>query len=290
MHHLAIVTDSSACLPQSLLDEYQIVTVPLSVVIDGETFCDGALPGCEFYSRLEASRVAASTSAPSPGEFIAAFRRALGSGNNPVLCLTMSSAFSATHASAVKAQAITEKEIPGACVRVVDTGGVAMTHGFAVLAAAVAGSTLDEAVEAALNVSGNAHLAGVLGTTLYLAKGARIPWIAHWAASLLRIKPVLSVVQGKARAIGRARTMDAAVDKIINYARRRITAGGLVHVAVMHAEAPERALQLAALVRGRLAPIELIVTEFTHAMGVHTGPGFVGLAFYSEQPAATAGL
>ncbi len=288
MADIAIITDSSACLPRSLIEESGIIVVAHSVIIDGETHRDGALTSREFYLRLAAAKRPATTAAPAPGEFLEEFRRASMSGAKGVLCLTLSSRYSSTFDVASAASQICEQEGTGARIRVVDTGGLAMTHGFAVLAAARAagdGASIDEAVAIAQGVASQAHLIGVVETTRYLAMSGRVPWVAHWATALLRIKPMLEMRAGKAGGAGRVRTVRAGIEKMIAYAGERSAASSALRAAVMHADAPGRAGELAEEVRRRFSPMELIVTEFTSVMGVHTGPGFVGLAFYSDEKA-----
>lgn len=282
---IAIITDSSACLPTALVREHGITVVPLALLIDGEVIRDGALPSLEFYARLDAARRPPSTAAPAPGEFLGAFRCARDWGAAAALCLTLSAEYSGTYSSAMSAQALAAREMLDLPVRVVDTRGLAMAHGFAVLAAArvaAAGGSLGEVAAAAETVAAGAHLVGALSTTRYLAKTGRVPWVVHWTASLLRIKPVLAACRSKVRAVGRARTMSRAAEKMLAYFADRVAPGAGLHVAVMHANDAQRAEELAALVRQRFSPTELLFTEFTSVMGVHTGPGFVGLAFYAE--------
>jgi predicted kinase len=116
----------------------------------------------------------------------------------------------------------------------------------------------------------------------FLAKSGRVPWIVNWAASLLDIKPVLAAARGEVRSHGRPRTMGNALNRIMRYLEERAGPPEQLHVAVMHFGAPERAAELVERVRKRFAPAELLLTEFTPVMSVHTGPGFVGLAFYSD--------
>jgi DegV family protein with EDD domain len=286
MPQIAIVADSSACLPAELIERYGIIIVPLSLLCDGEVFRDGAIPPREFYARLEAARQLPHTSSAAPGEFLEAFRCGHLRGAASVLCLTLSAAYSGTHSAAVNARDLAATELPGVNVQVADTHGLAMTHGFAVLAAARAvesGASLEEAAAIAERVGSRGEMVGVLDTTRYLARSGRVPWIVHWAASLLQIKPVLAVADQQARAIARPRTMPRALDVIIDYVARRAAPGIPLHAAVMHADAPQRAEELAGRIRERFSPAELFVTEFTSVMGVHTGPGFVGVAFYREE-------
>ncbi len=283
---LAVVTDSSACLPPDILQALEIITVPLAFQFDGEEFLDGQLPPHEFYRRLEASRQPASTAAPGPGEFLDAFRQAGEAGATTVLCLTLAADYSATFDAAAGAAETAKAELPEQRVRVVDTGGLAMTHGFAVLEAAraaQAGASLEDAAELARGVAGRAEMIGVLDTMRFLVKSGRVPWIVHWAASVLRIRPVIAFEGGKPRSIARVRTAAKGMEELVRYLRRKAGPPERIHVAVMHANAPERAAELAERVREAISPAELIVAEFTAVMGVHTGPGFLGLAFYSDE-------
>lgn len=280
---VAIVTDSSASLPPEIAAREPIITVPISAVIDGETFLDGELPAGQFYDRLKTSAGRTATTTPEPRAFIQAFHDARETGAEAVLCLVMSSRLSATFKAAEGAAQLVRDgiDIP---VRVVDTHGLAMTHGFAVLAAAESlrsGATIDEAAQVAVHVGSTAELVGALDTLRYLARGGRVPRVVHWATSALQIKPVLAWSGGDVRTIARPRTMIRALNRVVEYAQTKAN-GGSMRVAAMHAGAPRFAAELAALARERLPVDDVMIAEFTCAMGVHTGPGFAGLAFYAE--------
>jgi DegV family protein with EDD domain len=289
MTGIAIVTESSACLPAEVVERYGISVVPLGLLFGGELFRDGDLPSAEFYARLRDPAQRATTAAPAPGEFLRAFREARANGATAALCLTLSSQYSGAHSAAVNAAQLAPSELPGFEVRVVDTGGIAMAHGFAVLdaaAAAAAGATLDEAASAAERAAGGATLVGVLDTTRYLARSGRVPWILHFISSLLRIKPVIAQSGGKVRAVGRVRTMVKGIDRMVDYVVDKTAPGTPLRVAIMHADAADRAGELANRAREKLAPAELVITEFTTVMAVHTGPGFLGLAWAPAQSAS----
>ncbi len=281
MARLAVVADSSACLPLELVEAYGIILVPLGLTIGGELFADGSLSNAELFQRLEASRGSPGTASAAPGAFLGAFTRAQEAGAASVLCLTLSAAYSGTLGAARDAAGLAREKLPGLEVRVVDTGGLAMTHGFAVLGAArvaeVSGC-LDEAAAAAQRIGRAGQLLGALDTLRYLVKGGRVPWVVGWAASLLRIKPVLAFEAGSAHSIARPRTWAAAREQML----RRLPRTEGLHAAVMHVEAADRAADLAAEVEARFDPAELLVSEFTSVMAAHTGPGFVGLAFYLD--------
>jgi DegV family protein with EDD domain len=203
-----------------------------------------------------------------------------------VLCITLSAEYSGTYGAAVNAAELAATALPGVRIEVLDAGGLAMAHGFAVLEAAraaQAGATPEEAMEIARAVAGRAEMAGVLDTMRYLAKSGRVPWVVGWAASLLRIKPVVAFDGGKARSIGRVRTSAKGMDELLRYVHRKAGKTGGMHMAIMNAGAPGRARELADRVGESFGPKELMVAEFTAVMGVHTGPGFLGVAFYSDE-------
>lgn len=285
MGRVAIVADSSACLPRELIEAHQIALVPLGLTIDGELFEDGSLSNGELFRRLAASRGGAQTASPPPGAFLDTFARERDAGATSILCLTLSAGYSGTYGAAVDAANLAQDRLPGLNVRVVDTGALAMAHGFAVLGAArvaEASGCLDEAAAAARRIGQAGQMLGALDTLRYLVKGGRVPWVIGWAASLLQIKPVLAFEHGSARSIARPRTWPAAREQMLRRLSVEASGDGL-HAAVMHVDAPERARELAGDLQARFHPVELLISEFTSVMAAHTGPGFVGLAYCCDE-------
>lgn len=287
MPKIAIVTDSSACLPAELIRAHQITIVPLAFLFDGDLHHDGSLSSRDFYALLRASRRFPTTASPTPAVFVEAFRRAAQT-TEAALCITLPSAFSATYSSALAARELAQQELPGFPVRVVDSHCLAMCHGFAILAAARAaekGASMEAAEAVVREVAARSYLIGALNTLRYLAKSGRVPIVLHWATSLLRIKPILAAKGEEVHAIARERTMPRALDRLLSHVDERLESQRPLHMAVMHADAPSAADDLAEAIRQRFDPDELLLTEFTSVMGAHTGPGFVGVAFFSGQPA-----
>jgi len=285
MGRVAVVADSSACLPGELIEANRIAIVPLGLTIGRDLYPDGSLTNTELFERLTACRGGPRTASASPGAFLEAFAHQRDIGATDVLCLTLSARYSGTYAAALDAAALAQDRLPGLQIRVVDTGGLAMTHGFAVLGAAraaEAGACLDEVADTARRIGEAGQLLGTLNTLRYLVKGGRVPWVVGWAASLLRIKPVLAFEEGSARSIGRPRTWAAASEQMLQTLVTGASGRGPLHAAVMHVDSPDRARELACEVETRFRPAELLVSEFTSVMAAHTGPGFVGLAFYRD--------
>lgn len=289
MNKVAIIADSSCCLPKELIDEYGIIIVPLGLLFGSEMYEDGSLSGGEFYRRLAAERRIPTTTAPAPGHFLEAFRIAAQRAQ-AALCITLAASYSGIYSSAVNAAELAEEELPGFPIKVMDSHNLAMSYGFVVLAAARAaasGADLEGVAAAAEAVISRTHLIGVLDTLRYAAKSGRVPLVLHWAASAFQIKPIFAAEQEEVRALERVRTRSRALDRLLAHVGRRVQAGKPLHMAVMHANALETAEALAHRLRETLHPQELLVTEFTPVMGIHSGPGFVGVSFYHDDGGGT---
>jgi DegV family protein with EDD domain len=121
----------------------------------------------------------------------------------------------------------------------------------------------------------------MLDTLHYLALGGRVPKAAAWATSILQMKPILEVKDSEVHLFERVRTRKRAQEHMVETVARR-KEGDTLHAAVLHAHAPQEAEELRRVLESRFHPVELYVTQFTPVMGVHTGPGVLGVAFYWE--------
>jgi DegV family protein with EDD domain len=150
--------------------------------------------------------------------------------------------------------------------------------------AAASGKTLEKVMAVAKDIMSRVHLFAMLDTLHYLVKGGRVPQAAGLVNSLLKIKPVFTLNQGEAHTVALPRTVEGAIKHILSVMEEKVVSGQPLHVAVMHADAADRALELRNRISAQFNCSELFVTEFTPVMGVHTGPGLVGVAFYSDEP------
>ena len=256
--------------------------LPLYLAFGQDVYQDG-MAAREFYERLRTSPQPPSTSAPSPGDYADAMLRA-GRDAEAVLCVTVSRQFSAMYDAAVLGTALAREHAPHLDVRVLDSGAAAMAQGFVVLEAARAaqeGASIDDAIARAETIMPRVELLVVLDTLTYLARTGRVPRLIVWASSPLQVKPIVEFQRGVYRPVTFVRTMRRAVDRLYQELERRVR-GQRLHVCVHHTNIPEGAEVLAERVRSALAPADLVVREFTQVMGVHTGPGLLGFAFYTE--------
>jgi DegV family protein with EDD domain len=280
----AVVTDSTACIPPALAAELEIEVVPVHLIFGGRTFVDSLTDDTsEFYALLARSGDRPTTAAPSPGMFLQAVQRAL-SRADAVLVITVSAQFSAMYDSARAALERARAEAPHADLRLLDSRNAAMAQGFVVLEAARAaarGATIDDVLAVAGTLVPRVRLLAMLDTLTYLSRSGRVPRVAAWAAGMLQVKPVVRFNASDIRLVARTRTRPRALDKMAELLARDC-AGQRLHLAVHHANAPADAERLLAAARERCDIVESYVTEFTQVMGVHTGPGLVAYAWWSE--------
>jgi DegV family protein with EDD domain len=280
---VAIVTDSTACIPPELVHRYEIEVVPVHIIFGGRTFVDSMLPDDEFYALLRSSRERPTTAAPSPMMFLDAIARAMRRADS-VLCITVSAQFSAMYDAARQAIAILHGESPSADVRLMDSRNAAMAQGFVVLEAgraARAGAAIDDVIARAQDLAGRVTLLAMLDTLEFLARGGRVPRVAAWAAGLLQMKPIVRFTASDIKLAARTRTRQRALDRIAALTVEAVGARR-VRLAVHHANARADAEWLRERLSRELDIDEAFITEFTQVMGVHTGPGLTGVAFWAE--------
>ncbi len=272
---LAIVTDSTAYLPQDAVDRHGIVVVPLSVAVGDEALDDGVeISPKDLAEALRAKR-SVTTSRPSPETFAAAYRDAFESGARGVVSLHLSGELSGTCEAARLAAA--EAPLP---VRVVDSRLVGMALGYSVLTAAegaAAGLSLDEAAAAAVQRA--AHTSGFfyVDTLEHLRRGGRIGAARALLGSALAVKPLLHLSGGRIEPLEKVRTASRAIARLEEIAVEQ--AGDLVvDITVHHLAAEDRAEPLAERLRERVPGLrDLGVAEVGAVIGAHVGPGLLAV-------------
>lgn len=279
-----MVTDSSAYLPPGLLDRHGIEVVPLYVLMAGRSGREGADIGPADVARalgVRGQRV--STSRPTPGDFVAAYRRRLDAGADHIVSVHLSAELSGT----VDAARLAAAQVGEHIVTVVDSRSAAMGNGFAVLAAARAAARGEPAAgvaAAARNTAAATRTLFVVDTLEHLRRGGRMGHAASMIGTALSVKPVLHVADGQVVPLEKVRTTGRALVRLV---QRGVAAAGdaPVMVAVHHLAAPERAERLAAGLQQRLPGLrELYVSELGAAIGAHVGPGAVGVVVAPAAP------
>lgn len=265
---LALVTDSSACLPPTTRRRFDVRVVPIQVHIGSEEFRDGVdLDAVTLYRALEEG-VPVKSSAPTPLDYLDAIEE---TGADRVVVVTPATEFTWMYRNALLAS-----ELASRPVSVVDSRSATAGHGLVMLAAAEAweaGGTFDDVVSAAEDAASRIELVGCLETLDFLRASGRVPALALGVASQLGVRPVFRFREGVAERVGLPRSEEGALARVVKEWR---SGGGeeAVRSAVFHAARPELAEDLSRRLGGAS-----FTTEFSAAMGIHTGPGVVGVAW-----------
>ena len=283
---VAIVTDSVAQVPAEIAKQLGITVIPFTVHVDGQLYLDGIdLAPKELYRRMRLEDIMPTTAAPSLGNYQQTFEACLQAGAQAVLDVALSSKLSAGYSTARHAANLVREEFPDRIIEVLDSEQATITQGFVAMAAARAaaqGKPLAEVWQAAEAAKQRSGFAATLETLEYLARGGRIGQAAFMLGNMIKINPILSIMDGEVTPVSRVRGETRALQAIVDQVARQVENHQVLHLAIMEADAPEAAARLQELALQQLQPTEFFHTEFTPVMGVHTGPGLIGLGYYYE--------
>lgn len=289
---VAIVADSSADLPDSVLDRHHIALVPLQVVIDGRTFRDRVeLRPDEFYRQMRSSRTLPTTSQPSPAEFVRTFRDARASADE-VVAVLLGARLSGTLQSAqaaLKAAGLTS-------VHLVDSGSASLGVGMLALRAAELAELGWPALEIVTEMRRLRGQSGVFLTVDQydnLLRSGRVSRGKAWLGGMLDIKPILTLSEdGHLVPANKVRGRDNLVPKVLALLEKRLTPKPTaVRFGIAHAEAPEVAERLRTALVAAYQPKDCFVSLATGVLGTHVGVGAWAVFYQVEDgtPARVAG-
>jgi fatty acid kinase fatty acid binding subunit len=280
MPKVAIVTDSTAYLPDDLVKAHNLTVTPQVLIWGEETFHDGVdiLPS-EFYNKLKHAKVMPTTSQVAIVTMKATFEKLLEAGYD-VLGLFISSKLSGTMQSAIQAREM----LPSAAGRIalVDSLTTSMAMGFQALTvarAAEAGANLAECQRLAEEAIKHTGVFFVVDTLEFLHRGGRIGGAQALLGSALNIKPVLTLINGRIETADKVRTKKKAMERMIELIVENVAGRTPVRLATLHANAEAEAHHVLNAAAERLHPVEKVLSSVSPVIGSHTGPGTVGLAF-----------
>jgi DegV family protein with EDD domain len=280
MSKVAIVTDSTAYLPDDLVKEYSITVTPQILIWGTETFQDGVdIQPDEFYRKLETAKTMPTTSQVAIVTMKAAFERLLEAGCD-ILGIFISAKLSGTMQSATQAREMLPKA--AAKIVVMDSDTTAMAMGFHVLTAAraaLSGATLSECQRLAEEARKHTGVYFVVDTLEFLHRGGRIGGAQALLGSALNLKPLLELRDGRIEAVEKVRTKGKAVSRMIDLVVDQVAGRTPVRLATLHANAEDEAKSTLEAAAARLNPVEQILASVSPVIGSHAGPGTVGLAY-----------
>jgi DegV family protein with EDD domain len=284
MNDVVVVTDSSACIPASVLQELGIPSIPLWVIWGDERMRDGVdITVAEFYQRLRESDVFPSTSQPSAGEFQEFFKEALDrSGASAIVGVFISSRLSGTVSNAQ----IALEELDGADIRVVDSYSASMGHGLITLAAAraaSAGASADEVVSVCERVRDGMQVFFTVDTLEFLHRGGRIGGAKRLLGTALNIKPLLRLENGAIEPHSQVRTKRKAVAHMLEVIEGRLDGRKMAEASVLDVDSAGEGDALALEVRDRFGVSAVVRAAVSPVIGAHVGPGTVGVCYYPTE-------
>ena len=276
----AVVTDSTAYLPDQTLAEHDIHTVSLYVTLDGDQRAEseiGAVEYDDFYERLRRSADGATTSQPSVGDFLAVYEPLLAAGRE-VVSVHISAGISGTVESARQArQQLIDSGQGGERITVWDSRSGCGGQGLMVLAAAraaAAGADAAQTMERVERARDRLRMWFAIDTLEYLRRGGRIGSAQALLGSALQIKPILTLEE-EITPIERVRTRRRAFERMVEFARQRKEEGADSWV-VQHIHDPDTARKLVAECRQVFGRDPVFVSEIGPVIGAHIGPGLLG--------------
>lgn len=283
MSKIAIVSDTDASLPADIAVEQDVRLVPITIHFGEETLLtDADINDEQLFDRVDRDGILPTTSAPSPGQFSNAFQAAFDDGAESIICLNVSSEISATYGAAVTARDM----FPERDITVFDTRSLSMGQGYMVLTAAemaAQGATKDDIMAAIKDVRERTHLYAALSTLKYLAMSGRVGFLAAGMGNLLNVKPILTIQNGKLELLERVRTQRKAWARVFDLVKESTGGRTIERMSIIHVRALEDARKFKdELCSQVVCPPEVMLTELTPGLSVHSGAGLVGAAYVVE--------
>jgi len=270
-----IVTDSSADLPQNLIDQHDITVLPCYVVVDDQTYKDGIeIQADAFYARLQAEGRTPTTSQPTVADFQALYRDLVSQGHQ-VISIHVSAKLSGTLNSAEQAKA---SLVDSSQVEIIDSRLASIPLGLAVLDAASileTGAEFHQAADKIRQGLDRHHGLFALDTLEYLHKGGRIGKARAFMGSVLSVKPILRIQDGEAHPVERPRNRDQAIRRLVELAQ---DLAPVQRLAVIYSTDPERMATLKQDLTGLLPADQIIEARFGSTLGTYIGPDALGVA------------
>lgn len=278
-----VVTDSTSYISRSLRKELDIAVVSLNVNFETESFREEDADSIAFYKKMSRSRTVPTSSPPTPFDFYDIFENIVAGGYS-VVGIFLSSEMSKTYSTALMAKNMILSNYPNAVIQIIDSRSNCMAMGFAVLAAARAareGRPVDEVADRAQKVIRRLRFLFVPETLEYLEKGGRIGGAAALLGKILRIRPVLTIRNGKVTVHEKVITQARAVQNIADHLLKDAGKKGLGEVVVHHINCDAEGDRLARTLEDKLN-VKVPVASIGPVIGLHVGPGTVGVAYYTE--------
>ncbi len=283
MSDVVVVTDSCASLPDAFYDQYGIICVPYYVHIGNKSYRDLVdITRQEFVDHLRTATELPKSANPSSGDYLQAFRTAASRARH-IVTICMTAQGSGGYQSASLAKEMAAVELPETDITIVDSRNVSMGYGWMVTEsarAALAGATLEDILQLIERMIPVARMLQTADTLRYLYMGGRIGRAKHLVGSLLNIKPIIGMEDGVIVALGQDRSRQSVYRHMVQIITAHLGERAKIKAAIVHAGDEQAAEVLKGLISESFPCDELLTTELSCALTVHTGPGTVGVCYY----------
>ncbi len=275
-----VVADTTCGLPPEIYRRLDIPMIPQVINFGEESFREGVdMDAAAFMARLRTGKEMPKTAAPYPGDFIEVFQPCVNAGES-IVCVHPSSDLSGT----VRSADIAKKDFPDADIRVIDTRTVAGPLGSLVLEAdrlAKQGASADEVEARVREMMARQKIYFIVDTLEFLRRGGRIGGAQALLGTVLQIKPILTLQDGRIDQFERERTKKKALARIKELLMAEAARGAEAHVSVNHAGVQGEAEELAAELKQTLGVDEVLVLDMPPAIVTHAGPGLLAVGFFT---------
>ena len=276
---IRIVTDTTVNLPPGYAEAHHIEVVPQVIIFGEESFLEAyEISSAEFVRRLKTSSQLPKTAAPPPGEFVEAYRRQLAEADT-IISIQPTTDASGTVRSAQTAK---EESFPEADIRIIDTRTIGGGMGAMVMAATEwveAGLGADEIVRRIQDMIPRSRTYFVIRTLEFLQRGGRIGGAAALMGSLLQIKPILEIRNGRVEVLEKVRAQNRAMSRMLELVAEQCPRSPEARLNVMQIDALEEGQRVVAELREALGIADIPLYELGAAITTHGGPGVVGVSF-----------
>jgi DegV family protein with EDD domain len=268
---IAIVTDSTADIPEDIASSYGIQVVPAVLIIEDKSYIDGkGYTREEFYQNLPGMKTPPTTATPSTGTFEETYSQLVDQGASQIISIHAPARLSGIfNSAAVAAQKFEDR------VTVIDSGLLSLGIGFQVISAAEAArykDSVSEIISVIDDVRRRIHLIAMLDSLEYIRRSGRVSWTRASLGALLQIKPFVTVQNGEVLRMGEARTRRKGIEHLYDRLKKL---GSLEKLAILHTNAEADAYQMLNEFASRVKSQPLIV-NVTTIIGTHVGPNGLG--------------
>ena len=286
MSKVLVMTDTVACIPSELAEEYQIKVVPAANInYDGHTYIEGeTINAMEAYELIKKDPDRFITAAVTPGYLLDAYRE-LSLKSQDILFITLASALSAVFKTANLATDLFREESPQTTIRILDSRTVAGAQGLVVLAAAKAaaqGMSLDQVASIAEQVRQKTVGIMLLDTLRYVYRTGRMSKTSSRIASILNVKPINRVSdEGTIENVDRVRKREDGLKRLITLIKDEAGTEAL-HFILSHAAAPEIAEAFSEQLKQEFNCLSIVISDYSPVMGYGAGPRALFVGFHPE--------